>query len=170
MPNKSVILIADDDEDAVCLLQNAFELAKVSNPRRVVQDGKEAIDYLSGHGIYADREKYPWPGLMLLDLKMPIRDGFAVLDWCRQQKQRTEFPIVVMTSSNQETDIQRAMALGATAYQIKPVSFAYLVEAARELQERWLKPQEPGKPAGIVRASGQVGAPVYAGLFRRESA
>jgi CheY-like chemotaxis protein len=170
MPSGSVILIADDEDDAALLLENAFEMVKVSSPRRVVRNGQEAIDYLSGNGIYADREKYPWPALMLLDLKMPVRDGFAVLDWWRQQNLRTEFPIVIMTSSNQEADIQRAMFLGATAFQIKRVSFNYLVEVVRELRERWLKPLEAVKPAGFVRASDRERRALRGSLYRRESA
>jgi CheY-like chemotaxis protein len=170
MPSKSVILIADDDEDALLLLENAFELAGVSNPRRAVRTGKEAIDYLNGSGIYAEREKYPLPALMLLDLKMPGRDGFEVLKWCRQQKEWAELPIVVMTSSNEDTDIQRAMALGAAAYQIKPMSFEYLVEVVRELRERWLKPGELRKPAGFVRASGRPSPTAQKSFYGRAAA
>ena len=156
MSDRSAILIADDDDDALVLLENAFELAQISNPRRIVRNGREAIDYLSGNGIYADREMYPWPALMLLDLKMPASDGFEVLKWWSEHKRLKELPIIVMTSSNQESDIQKAMALGASAYQVKPGSFNYLVEVARELRERWLKKREDGRPArlGWKRARG----------------
>src|SRR5438270_431641 len=122
MRDRSVILIADDDDDAVVLLESAFERAKISNPRRVVRDGQEAIDYLSGNGIYADRKKYPWPKLMVLDLKMPAVDGFDVLNWWRLHRHKRDLPIVVMSSSNHPSDIQRAMSLDATAYQVKPGS------------------------------------------------
>ena len=155
MKNRSVILIADDDEDSILLLQNAFELAQVADTRRVVRNGKEVIDYLSGKGIYRDREDFPWPALMLLDLKMPVVDGFEVLQWWGEHRGGRELPIVVMSTSNQEGDILKAMAMGATAYQVKPGSFDYLVEVARALQERWLKPERLGTPAGFVRAPGR---------------
>ncbi len=105
----------------------------------VARDGEEAIDYLSGSGAYADRTKFPWPALMLLDLKMPGVDGFGVLEWFRQFKKGKDLPIVVMTASNNESDREKAIALGAAGYYIKPGSFTALVQIAREIRERWLK-------------------------------
>jgi CheY-like chemotaxis protein len=142
MKDPSAILIADDDENDVSLLKLAFEEAKISNPIRVVRDGQEAIDYLSRKGIYADSDKHPWPAVMLLDLKMPRLDGFDVLTWWHQHNQGQYLPIIVMSSSNQESDIEAAMALGAAAYRVKPADFDYLVAVARELREHWLKPEE----------------------------
>jgi DNA-binding response OmpR family regulator len=140
MSDRAVILIADDNNDSVFLLDRAFEKANVRNPRIVVQNGKEAIDYLSGEGVYADREKYPWPALMLLDLKMPLLDGFDVLRWWRGRDGAGTLPIVVMSSSNQDVDVAKAIELGAAAYHVKPADFGYLVDVARELSERWLHP------------------------------
>jgi CheY-like chemotaxis protein len=139
MRKAPVILVADDDENDVLLLQRTFERAKVASRFVVVRDGQEAIDYLSGTGRFGDREKYPWPALMLLDLKMPMLDGFDVLTWWRKQGPTRDLPIVVMSSSNQESDVVRAMALGAATYHVKSGDLQYLVAFARDLHNKWLK-------------------------------
>lgn len=149
MADSSVILVVDDDEDSIVLLENALDMAGARSRRVVARNGREAIDYLSGLGPFADRKKFPWPTLILLDLKMPIMDGFEVLQWFRQAKARKELVIVVMTASNDECDRERAMTLGAAAYYVKPVSFGDLVNMAREIRERWLPEEEshPTKPS-----------------------
>jgi CheY-like chemotaxis protein len=134
-----VILVADDDDNDVLLLERAFQRANVSSRFVVVRDGQEAIDYLSGTGKFADRATYPWPALMLLDLKMPLLDGFDVLTWWREHGPARGLPIVVMSSSNQESDVERATALGAAAYQVKSGDLQFLVAFARDLREKWLK-------------------------------
>jgi two-component system response regulator len=134
----SCILVAEDDEDASLLMQEAFREAGLTGRVMVVRNGEETINYLAGKEFYRDREKYPWPALLLLDLKMPKVDGFGVLAWWRRTNRTIELPIVVMSSSNQERDIQRAMELGATSYCVKPCSFQYLVHVAAELRDRWL--------------------------------
>jgi CheY-like chemotaxis protein len=138
MANHPVILVAEDDENDVLLLEQAFERASVPCHFEVVRNGQEAVDYLSGEGTYGDRAAHPWPTLMLLDLKMPLLNGFEVLSWWREQDYERDLPIVVMSSSNQESDIEQAMALGATAYRVKPSDFQYLVAVAQELRDRWL--------------------------------
>jgi len=138
MSDKSVILLVDDDEDSVVLLQNALDRADVGHRQVVARDGKEAIDYLSGSGTYAERKKFPWPALVLLDLKMPGVDGFGVLEWVRKSKRANGLAIVVMTASNNDSDRERALALGAAGYYVKPGSFTDLVRIAREIRERWL--------------------------------
>ena len=139
MRKPPVILLADDDENDVLLLRRTFERAKVAGHFMVVRDGQEAIDYLSGIGKFADRANYPWPAVMLLDLKMPMLDGFDVLTWWREHRPARDLPIVVMSSSNQESDVQRAMALGAAAYHVKSGDLQYLLAFARDLHEKWLK-------------------------------
>jgi CheY-like chemotaxis protein len=138
MRSPPVILLADDDDNDALLLERAFQRAKVAVRFMAVRDGQEAIDYLSGKGKYGDRTNYPWPALMLLDLKMPLLDGFDVLTWWREQGNERDLPIVVMSSSNQQLDVERAMALGAAAYQVKSGDLQNLVSFARELRERWL--------------------------------
>src|SRR5215475_14082938 len=107
MERESVVLIVDDDENDVLLMQRAFEKARVFAKVMVVRNGQEAIGYLSGEGVYSDRRLYPSPTLMLLDLKMPLVDGFEVLAWCREQGYERSMPIVVMSSSNHDSDIAR---------------------------------------------------------------
>jgi len=132
------VLLADDDENDRYLLDLAFEKNGLPNVLQVVRNGEEAIDYLRGDGVYSDREKYPWPSLMLLDLKMPLVDDFEALAWWQKQEKTPAFPIIVLSSSSQERDIQRAMALGATEYCAKPVDFQHVLVVARKLRDRWL--------------------------------
>jgi CheY-like chemotaxis protein len=138
MDREPVVLIADDDENDVWLMECAFEKASVFVQVMVVGNGKEAIGYLSGEGDYGNRKVYPLPRLMLLDLKMPMVDGFDVLAWCRKQGNERSMPIVVLSNSNYEGDIARAMALGASAYRTKPSDFEDLVAVAKEVRDKWL--------------------------------
>src|SRR5207249_4077899 len=107
------ILLAEDNADDVLLIQRAFQKAGLRQALQVVQDGGQAIDYLSGNGIYADRDKYPLPYLLLLDLKMPGTDGFEVLQWARSDPNIKRLLIVVLTASNLQEDVDRAYDLGA---------------------------------------------------------
>jgi CheY-like chemotaxis protein len=144
MASEPVILVADDDENDAFLLRQALMETKVRCRLETVRNGKEAIDYLNGEGDYGNRNLHPWPTLMLLDLKMPIADGFDVLAWWQNKVRDRELPIVVMSSSNQQTDIQKALALGATAYHVKPASFDYLLAVVRELGNRFLMREQVG--------------------------
>jgi CheY-like chemotaxis protein len=133
MERESVVLIVDDDENDLLLMQRALAKASIFGQVMVVRAGEEAIDYLSGEGKYGDRKLYPLPSLMLLDLKMPMVDGFDVLAWCRERGHGRSLPIVVMSSSNHDSDIARAMALGATSFRTKPNDFQQLVAIARDV-------------------------------------
>jgi CheY-like chemotaxis protein len=113
-PNQMILIVEDDPND-VLLLQRAFQKAGLKNNLRLVRDGSQAIAYLSGHGIYSDRAKYPLPFLVLLDLKMPGTDGFEVLQWARAEPDLKRLLIVVLTSSNLQTDVDRAYELGANS-------------------------------------------------------
>jgi CheY-like chemotaxis protein len=143
MKKPPIILLADDDKNDVLLLERAFQRAKVEVRFMVVGDGQEAIDYLSGTGKFGDRASYPWPALVLLDLKMPMVDGFDVLEWWRGREHAHasagELPIVVMSSSNQESDINRAMGLGAAGYQVKSGDLQNVFAFAKDLREKWLQ-------------------------------
>jgi CheY-like chemotaxis protein len=142
MLNPGTVLVVDDDENDLLFLQQAFEMASISNPTQILRNGFEAIYYLKGEGQYSDRKRYPLPCLMLLDLKMPGCDGFQVLAWRRSYRNISDFPVIVFSSSGLEKDIKRAMDLGATAYSVKPSSFDYLVTMAKELKARWLEPEK----------------------------
>src|SRR6266566_3274226 len=105
-----VILIVEDREDDILLIQKAFQRAKIATARQIVRDGEEAIAYLSGSGKYSQRNEYPLPWLVLLDLKMPRVDGFEVLKWIRSQPELNRLVVVVLTSSDQIKDVNQAYA------------------------------------------------------------
>src|SRR5882672_7903883 len=105
MPDRELILIAEDREDDVFLIRRSLEKANVFNPLQVVGSGEETIAYLKGEGRFANRSEYPLPGLLLLDLKMPRTDGFEVLRWIRQQPGLKALRVVVLTSSEDMRDI-----------------------------------------------------------------
>jgi CheY-like chemotaxis protein len=136
--NLEPILIADDDKDDVFLLRRALERVRIPNPSIVVRNGAETIDYLAGAGIFADRDKYPFPVLMLLDIKMPMRDGFEVLSWWKQQPQPSKLPIVMLSGSVLPEDIEKARSLGASAYRVKPLDLSEQIDLAEELRDYWL--------------------------------
>jgi len=131
------ILHAEDDQDEAYLLARALRKWPGNYDLQQVQDGDLAIDYLSGRGEFGDRRQYPLPSVLLLDLKMPRRDGFEVLEWLRAQPGLGALPVIVVTSSERPEDRARALKLGATAYVTKSFDWATV---SREL-DRLLKPQ-----------------------------
>jgi len=133
-----VILLAEDDPNDVLLIRRAFERNHVANPVQVVRDGEEALAYLSGQAPFADRQRHPLPVLMLMDLKMPRKSGLEVLEWVRQQPGLKRLPIIVLTSSNQSPDINRAYELGANSYLVKPAGFDSLLDLVKNLDMYWL--------------------------------
>src|ERR1041385_7392795 len=137
-PSKCVILLAEDDVNDVLLVQRALQKSSVANPLHVGRDGEEAVAYLSGDLQFADRDRYPLPVLLLMDLKMPRRSGLEVLVWLRQQPGLKRLPVVVLTSSNQSPDINRAYELGANSYLVKPAGFDSLLELVKNLDMYWL--------------------------------
>jgi CheY-like chemotaxis protein len=137
MTNEKFILLAEDDANDVLLLERAFEKAGLKPSLRVVNDGEQAIGYLSGRGIYADRKKFPLPFLLLLDLKMPGTNGFEVLQWLRQEPDFKRLLIVVLTSSNLQSDVDRAYDLGANSYLVKPVSFDEMANLIQRFEMYW---------------------------------
>src|SRR2546427_5150862 len=135
---EGVILLAEDDPNDVLLIQRAFQRTHVANPLQVVRDGEEALAYLSGQGPFSDRERHPLPVLMLMDLKMPRKSGLEVLEWVRQRPGLKRLPIIVLTSSNQSPDINRAYEMGANSYLVKPAGFDKLLELVKNLDMYWL--------------------------------
>lgn len=139
------ILLVEDNPKDVLLIQRACRKANLDNPLQVVEDGEAAIGYLSGKQPYSDRDRYPLPVLILLDLKLPRKSGTEVLAWLRQQPELKRLPVVVLTSSKEYADINRVYDLGANAYIAKPVAFDNLVEIVKTLNMHWLilneKPQ-----------------------------
>ena len=113
------ILQVEDDPNDVFFLQKAMKKMAVTNPIQVASDGQEAIDYLQGAGKFADREKFPFPCLMLLDLKLPYVMGLDVLKWIRQQPDMA-LPVIMLSASAQDADIAKSYRLGANAFVSKP--------------------------------------------------
>jgi len=123
VPETRPILLVEDREDDVFLVRRAFEKAYLLNPLQVVRNGEEAVAYLKGEGTYANRAGYPLPSLILLDLKLPGMDGFDVLRWIRQEPNFGSLPVIVLTSSEQIRDVNRAYQLGANSFLVKPTDF-----------------------------------------------
>ncbi len=136
--NGSTILLVEDNPDDVLLIRRAFQKAGIGNPVVAVEHGDEAVAYLDGTGAYADRQRYPIPALVLLDLKLPRRSGLEVLAWVRQHEGLKRLPIVVLTSSRDEGDINKAYDLGANSYLVKPVAFDELLRLVCSVEGYWL--------------------------------
>ena len=132
------ILLVEDEENDVFFMKHAFKEVGILNPLHVAQDGKEAMDYLSGNGEYADRERFPLPYLTLLDLKLPQVMGLEVLKWMRAQPELRTLIVIILTSSGLGPDIERAYELGANAYLVKPSSPPELREIATGIKQFWL--------------------------------
>lgn len=127
----SVFLLVEDNEDDAFFMERAFKDAGLRNPLRVVTNGEQAIEYLAGRKGFADREKFPNPDMIFLDLKMPGMDGFEVLAWIRQER-KLEVPVAVLTSSPEEIDRKRARELGADCYLLKPPTTGMLLSCCRQ--------------------------------------
>jgi CheY-like chemotaxis protein len=138
-PEDAVILLVEDRADDILLIQRAFQRAGVKNPMVVTRNGDEAIEYLSGQGMFRNRAEYPLPWLILLDLKMPRIDGFEVLKWVRSQPELRRIVVVVLTSSEEIPDVNRAYDLGANSFMVKPLDFDNTVHLADLIKRYWLQ-------------------------------
>lgn len=138
MPTSNTILLVEDNPKDVILIKRAIRKANLANPVQVASNGEMAIHYLGGEGEYEDRELYPLPILILLDLKLPRKSGFEVLTWLREQPTLKRLPVVILTSSNQVIDVNLAYDLGVNSYLVKPVAFDALVEMVQSLGMYWL--------------------------------
>lgn len=139
MENKGfTVLLVEDDLNDIFLVKRAFKMAEVPNPLQVVTDGQEAITYLRGDGKYVDRETYPLPSLIVMDIKMPRKSGFDVLEWVKGDDRRLRrIPIVIVSSSENPNDINRAYELGANAYMVKPVDFRAVEHLFHSITHYW---------------------------------
>jgi CheY-like chemotaxis protein len=147
MPNNPPILYAEDDEHDVFFLQHAFKTVGVTNPLHVVRDGREAIQYLSGAVRTSECSGHPLPRLIILDLKMPRITGIEVLSWLRRDSHLPPLPVIILSSSALPNDIERALALGANAFVVKPSSVEDRACLAECIKHFWLHFNEP-QPAG----------------------
>jgi CheY-like chemotaxis protein len=134
-----VILLADDDEEDRMLAAGALEESRVVNDLRFVEDGEELLDYLYHRGKYAEAGSSPAPGLILLDLNMPRKDGREALREIKADPDLRRVPVVVLTTSKAEEDIYRTYDLGANSFITKPVSFEGLVAVMRDIGRYWIE-------------------------------
>ena len=148
MSDNATILLAEDREDDIILIQRAFKAGGIPYPLIVVRDGEEAISYLSGVGRYSNRELYPVPGLFLLDLTLPVTDGFDVLRWIRTQPGLKDLPVVVLTASDRIRDVNQAYQLGAYSFLVKTLDFLDAIALARSISDYWLK-EKKNSPAKL---------------------
>ena len=136
--NRFTVLLVEDDLNDIFLVKRAFKMAHLPDPLQVVTDGQEAINYLKGDGKYADRQGYPLPKLIVMDIKMPRRTGFEVLEWVKGDgRPLRRIPIVIVSSSDNPDDINRAYELGANAYMIKPVNFKAVEHLFESITHYW---------------------------------
>ena len=135
MKGRAVLLVEDDSSD-VLFMRRAWKQAGHAVPLIEVDDGEKAVAYLSGAGPYGDRERFPFPSLVLLDLKIPLLSGLDVLGWIRKNPGMKDLPVAVLTSSEEPGDVARARELGISDYFIKPTGFAKLLEIVRSLADK----------------------------------
>ena len=131
------VLHVEDDPNDVLLVQRAIRKAKLALQLTCVSDGELALAYLAGEEIYGDRERFPIPSLILLDLKIPRRSGLEVLQWLRSHPGLKRIPVAVLTSSRHERDIDAAYEAGANSYLVKPVGFDALLGLVELLHTYW---------------------------------
>ena len=142
------ILLVEDSEDDVFIIKQALKKARIANPLQVVTDGQMALDYLAGTGVYSDRERFPLPFIIFLDLKLPYLSGFDVLAWIRKQEALSLLVVIVLTSSDEQRDQQRAYTLGARSYLVKPPHPEALLELFDSLTNFWSSRGE--KPIRVI--------------------
>ena len=139
-PRTSItILLADDDADDRMITRMALERHRLANDLRFVEDGEELMDYLRHQGAYRDAAKSPRPGLILLDLNMPRKDGREALAEIKDDPKLRSIPVVVLTTSKAEEDILRSYDLGVNSYITKPVTFQRLAEVMKALSIYWFE-------------------------------
>lgn len=134
-----VILCAEDDDDDRLLIREAWEEGRLANELRFVNDGEELMEYLQHRGAWADPASAPRPGLILLDLNMPRKDGREALQEIRQDPDLRRIPVVVLTTSKAEEDILRSYDLGVNSFITKPVTFDSMVETLQTVGRYWFE-------------------------------
>lgn len=143
------ILLVEDNYNDVLLIKRAFRKADIKPPMSLVCDGEEAIAYLSRQGKYTNLETYPVPLLVLLDLKLPRRSGLEVLEWIRQNPKLKRLLVVVLTSSAENSDLERAYDLGVNSYLVKPVRFEDFVSLIELIDAYWFRANQTPQSLNI---------------------
>lgn len=143
MNSPRLVLLAEDDKNDVFFMTRAFQEAGMENPVQIARDGQEAIDYLSGAGGFSDRERHPFPSLVIMDLKMPRKTGMEVLAWLKEQPILKAVPVIILSSSSNRYDIEQAYQLSANAFLTKPISREERVILAKLVKDFWLSLNQP---------------------------
>jgi len=155
------VLIAEDDANHVELVRRALDQTGYGWPVHCVTDGQEAIEYLAGKGKFGNREEFPLPNILLLDLKMPRKDGFEVLKWIEDQRTISlglkEMRVVVLTASDEIRDVNRAYQLGAASFIVKPVEFSEFREMVGSMLRYWTAMNVSGTVAAPREKAGRDG-------------
>lgn len=135
----SAVLLVEDLENDIFLVKRSWKIEGVKAALHAVMDGKQAVAYLAGEGEFADRKKHPFPCLVLLDLKLPRMRGLDVLAWIRSQESCKTLPVLVLTSSALQSDVDQAYQLGANAFLVKPSDIHELDHLVRLIRDFWLR-------------------------------
>jgi CheY-like chemotaxis protein len=151
-PRPVTILVAEDDPDDRLFTKSALAKSRLANDLRFVEDGQELMDYLRGVGDYADPERAPRPGLILLDINMPRKDGISALKEIKQSPELRSIPVVILTTSRAERDIVESYELGVNSFISKPVTFDQLVSVMQAVARYWFQIVELPKK---TRAQGE---------------
>jgi CheY-like chemotaxis protein len=138
MPDQGSILVVEDNDDHVFLLRHAFQKAGILNHVQVASTGEDAIAYLAGSGRYSDWNEFPLPSIVLLDLKLPVMNGFDVLRWIRKQPGLKALRVAMLTSSALDKEINTAYEVGANVFLTKPVELDKLIEMMKVFRAHWL--------------------------------
>jgi CheY-like chemotaxis protein len=136
--SQPTIALIEDDENDVFFFKRAARAASIANPMQIIRDGREAIDYINGTGAFLDREQYPLPVLIVLDLNLPHRNGLDILRHLRSRPETQTTIVVVLTSSTSSQDMHEAYAFGANSYLAKPANPDQLAEHLRLIKAYWL--------------------------------
>lgn len=139
MTEEKNILLVEDNEDDVILIQRALRKGGIQAPIRLARDGEEAIEFFSAAGQSRNHASHPLPTVVLLDLKLPRKNGFEVLEWIKGDERFASLPVVVFTSSVQDRDLRQAYALGANSYLKKPATMAETTDLLKAVGAYWLE-------------------------------
>lgn len=147
------VLVADDSEDDVLLLQQAFKSLGLMRPLHIVSDGGELIEYLKGEGDYTDRSRFPYPDIVMLDLKMPAVSGLHVLEWIQQNPDFRVIPTIICSASSDVRDVKNAYCLGAHGYLCKPVDFNQFRQIIQNMLAYWENCLRPNVDPSIPKCA-----------------
>lgn len=152
---EETILLVEDEENDIFFMRRAVKQVGCEHLLQVVEDGQQAIDYIKGIGDFANRQRFPFPSLVLLDLKVPSVMGLEVLRWIRHESDSPALIVIILTSSKLRTDIDSAYRLGANSYLVKPPTPTKLLEVAEAVKNYWLKLNQA--PSNEVEATVSMG-------------